>query len=147
MRTCFNWKILAGLAVVGVGLYLVAPNQALGALPLLLLAVCPLSMMLMALFMGKGMAGGQCAQQDQQMPQATGAAPTREEQVAQLTIQLQAVQAQQAALAAQLSTLERAPDTSRPASPAEPVRETEKVALIAAGGSDGRDRTLPASEG
>ena len=44
---CFNWKVLAGLAFVGVGLLVVAPGVFIGALPLLLLAACPLSMMLM----------------------------------------------------------------------------------------------------
>ncbi len=147
MKTCLNWRVLVGLVGIGVALYLVAPNQVLGALPLLLVAVCPLSMLLMALFMGKGMAGGQCERHAEQMPQTTGDAPSREEQLAQLRTQLRAVEAEQAALAAQLSMLEEASDPSRPALPAEPVRETDKVALIAAGGSDGRDRTLTASEG
>lgn len=51
---CFNWKVLAGLGAVGVGIYLVNPGLVLSALPLLLLAACPLSM----LFMGKSMMGG-----------------------------------------------------------------------------------------
>lgn len=41
---CFNWKVLAGLAAVGVALFVLAPGAALAALPLLLLAACPLSM-------------------------------------------------------------------------------------------------------
>ena len=134
MNTWFNWKMLAGVAVVGVGLYLVAPNQVLGALPLLLLAACPLSMLLMALFMGKGMAGGQCERHAEQMPQTMGSAPTREEQLAQLRIQLQAVEAQQAALAAQVSILQQAPDTSSLALPAEPVRESDRGALTTTAG-------------
>lgn len=44
---CFNWKVLAGLAFAGVGLLMVAPGVVIGALPLLLLAACPLSMVLM----------------------------------------------------------------------------------------------------
>ena len=44
---CFNWKVLAGLAVVAGGLLVVAPGLVIGALPLLFLAACPLSMMLM----------------------------------------------------------------------------------------------------
>lgn len=42
---CFNWKVLAGLAAVGVGVLAVAPGAALAVLPLLLLAACPLSML------------------------------------------------------------------------------------------------------
>lgn len=44
---CFNWKVLAGLAVVAVGVFVVAPGVVIGALPLLFFAVCPLSMLLM----------------------------------------------------------------------------------------------------
>lgn len=44
---CFDWRALAGLAAVGVGIAVFAPKLALGALPLLLLAACPLSMLLM----------------------------------------------------------------------------------------------------
>ena len=54
LKMCLNPKVLAGLAVVGVGVFLVAPQAALSILPLLLLAACPLSMLLM----GKMMMGG-----------------------------------------------------------------------------------------
>ncbi|MBI4317839.1 MAG: hypothetical protein HY675_05065 [Chloroflexi bacterium] len=108
MKTCLNWKVLAGLAVAAVGIYAFAPNFGLGALPLLLLAACPLSMLLMMWFMGKGMGGGQCEQQGQQVPKAAGTALTREEQLRQLKEQLLMVQAQQAALAAQIKTLDQA---------------------------------------
>lgn len=50
---CLNWKVLAGLAAVGVGLWVVAPNLIGAALPLLLVAACPLSMF----FMMRGMSG------------------------------------------------------------------------------------------
>src|SRR6266700_4655779 len=54
MQMCLNWKVLAGLAVVGVGIWIVAPQFALAALPVLLVAACPLSM----LFMMRGMMHG-----------------------------------------------------------------------------------------
>lgn len=44
LGTCFNWKVLAGLAMVAVGVVLFAPGAALAVLPLLLLLACPLSM-------------------------------------------------------------------------------------------------------
>ena len=53
LTMCLNPKVLAGLAVVGVGLLVFAPNLALGALPVLALLACPLSM----LFMMRGMKG------------------------------------------------------------------------------------------
>ncbi len=49
---CLNWKVIAALAAVGVGIYLVAPGVAAAAVPLLVLALCPLSMLLMMRAMG-----------------------------------------------------------------------------------------------
>lgn len=49
---CFNWKVIAALGAVGVALWGVAPGLAAGALPLLVLAACPLSMILMMRAMG-----------------------------------------------------------------------------------------------
>lgn len=61
---CFNWKVVAGLAAVGVGIWAVAPNLLVAALPLLLVAACPLSMF----FMMRGM-GGSRPQQAVVIPQ------------------------------------------------------------------------------
>lgn len=47
VRACLDWRVLSGLAVVGVGAYLVAPGLLLAVLPFLLAAACPLSMLLM----------------------------------------------------------------------------------------------------
>ena len=50
---CINWKVVAGLMVVAAGLFvLVSPGMARTALPYLLSAVCPLSMLLMMKSMG-----------------------------------------------------------------------------------------------
>ncbi len=101
MKMCLNWRVLAGLGAVGVGIYLVAPNLVAAALPILLLAVCPLSMLLMM----KGMQGSQYeAQERQALQEETGL--TREEQVARL-------RTQQATLADQIDALEQ--DELRPA--------------------------------
>lgn len=51
---CMNWKMLVGLGIVGLGVWAVAPNLIGAALPILLIAACPLSM----LFMMRGMGGG-----------------------------------------------------------------------------------------
>jgi hypothetical protein len=94
LKMCLNPKVLAGLAAVGVGIYLVAPDLVLAALPILLLAACPLSMLLM-------MWGMQHTQgQGKQTTQEPDVGLTREERIAQL-------RAQQAALADQLGALER----------------------------------------
>lgn len=97
MKMCLNWKVLAGLGAAGVGVYLVAPGLAVAALPLLLLAVCPLSMLLMM----KGMQGGQCETQGRRASsQEADAGPTREEQIARL-------RGQQADLADRIGALEQ----------------------------------------
>jgi hypothetical protein len=53
IRMCLNWKVIAGLTAAGLGLWLVAPNLLAAAVPILLLAVCPLSMLLMMRAMGR----------------------------------------------------------------------------------------------
>ena len=44
---CLNKKVIAGLAVAAAAIYLLAPNLFGPALPLLIVAACPLSMLLM----------------------------------------------------------------------------------------------------
>lgn len=51
---CFNWKVLVALGAVAAGVLIFAPGAALAVLPLLLLAACPLSMVVM-MFAMKGM--------------------------------------------------------------------------------------------
>jgi hypothetical protein len=94
LKACLNWKVLAGLGVAGIAIFLVAPGLAAAALPILLLAACPLSMLLM-------MWGMQHTQgQGQQTNQEADVGLTREEQIARL-------HTQQAALADQIEGLQR----------------------------------------
>ncbi|MBA2713292.1 MAG: DUF2933 domain-containing protein [Rubrobacteraceae bacterium] len=105
LKMCLNPKVLAGLVVAGVAIYLVAPGLVAAALPILLLAACPLSMLLM-------MWGMQHTQgQGKQMTPEPDLGLTREEQIARLRVQ-------QAALADQIGGLER-----EEAHPAENGRE------------------------
>jgi hypothetical protein len=94
MKMCLNPKVLAGLAVAGVAIYLMAPGLAAAALPILLLAACPLSMLLMMWSMHHTQGQGQ------QTIQEPDLGLTREEQIARLRVQ-------QAALADQIEGLER----------------------------------------
>lgn len=55
---CLDWKVLAGLALVAVGVGVYRPDLLGAALPILLLAACPLSMLLMMRTMGHGAGGG-----------------------------------------------------------------------------------------
>jgi hypothetical protein len=94
LKMCLNPKVLAGLAATGVAIYLFAPNLIAAALPILLLAACPLSMLLMRWAMQQSQGQGQ------QTTQETDAGLTREERIAQL-------RAQNEALADQIGALER----------------------------------------
>jgi hypothetical protein len=98
LKMCLNWKVLASLAAVGVGVYLFAPGLLAEAVPILLLAACPLSMLLMM--------WGMQQSQGQQAPQEPDVSLTREERIARL-------RTQQAALADRIGELER--EETRPA--------------------------------
>ena len=80
---CMNWKVVAGLAVIGLGVWAVAPNLIGAAAPLLLLAACPLSMVLMMRGMG-AMGGNENTAQPAQPSQPTHVGETRDEQLAEL---------------------------------------------------------------
>ncbi|MHB8644474.1 MAG: DUF2933 domain-containing protein [Thermomicrobiales bacterium] len=97
---CLNWKVLAGLAIVGLGVWAVAPNLVGAAVPLLLIAACPLSMLLMMRGMG-GMSGDQPPTQPVQSNEPIPAGGTREEQLAQL-------KARHAAIAREIAQMEAA---------------------------------------
>lgn len=128
MKMCWNWKVLAGLAAVGAGIFLLAPGLALAAAPFLLMAACPLSMVLMMRGMG-GMQHGQ----DQPVAATAVATPTREERLAQLQAQLAGVQAEQAALAREIQ-LEQERTAAGPTTSGRRLNETERLASEAAVG-------------
>lgn len=58
-------KVAAVLGAAGLAIYAFAPSLVLGALPLLFLAACPLSMILMMKMMMPGKAEGQPEEDDQ----------------------------------------------------------------------------------
>jgi len=103
---CLNWKVIAGLAVVGLLVLLVAPQLIWAALPILILAACPLSM----LFMMRGMSGSgnQSASQPTQPQEnrSPAARLTRDEHLADLKSRLSNVQAEQEAIARQIAEME-----------------------------------------
>ena len=83
---CLNWKIVAGLAVAGVGIWAIAPGLVWVALPVLVVLACPLSMLLMM----RGMGGSKCATQPGQ-EQRGAHASTLEDRLAELRAQRSAV--------------------------------------------------------
>lgn len=50
---CLNKKVIIGLVLTGLAIYLLAPGLVGASLPLLLLAACPLSMVVMMRAMSK----------------------------------------------------------------------------------------------
>lgn len=104
MKQCLNWRVVAALVVVGLGVWLVAPNLIGATLPLLVLAACPLSMLVMMAAMG-GTKGSQCAAEPahERTPLARRA---DEGQLAELKARLVRVQAEQEALAGTIARLE-----------------------------------------
>lgn len=133
---CFNWKVVAGLAVVGLGVWALAPGVFAAAGPVLLVLACPLSM----LFMMRGMNRAQDAHGDASTTSggrrrpadaahvANGTVPvppavvlSREEQLAELRAELERVRRRHEALAGEIDVLDSAPA----------VREAEAVARAA----------------
>jgi hypothetical protein len=47
LRACLNWRVVGVLVAVGAGLALLAPNLIAAAFPLLIVAACPVSMLVM----------------------------------------------------------------------------------------------------
>lgn len=105
---CLNWKVVGGLAVVAVIIGIIAPQLLLGAIPLLIVAACPLSM----LFMMRGMRQGES--QHVQQPPLYSAQESEihmegqadKECVASLKAQLVRTEMQQQYLARQIAELE-----------------------------------------
>ncbi len=86
---CINWKVVAGLAVAGLGVYALAPNLIGAALPILVLAACPLSMVVMM----RAMSGrGSC---DTQVASEGGAATAaRQDELAELRAEVAQLRAE-----------------------------------------------------
>lgn len=57
LEMCFDRRVVVGLGVLALAIWLLAPQFLLAALPLLVLLACPLSMVLMAWMMRGEMRG------------------------------------------------------------------------------------------
>jgi len=101
---CLNWKVIAGLSALGLGIWVVAPSLVGAALPVLLVLACPLSM----LFMMRGMGGSQCASQGSQARRPATTGLTREQQLAEMKTQLATIKAEHDTIANEIGEMEAA---------------------------------------
>ncbi|MGH3682063.1 MAG: DUF2933 domain-containing protein [Natronosporangium sp.] len=99
---CLNKKVLLGLGTVAVAVLVLEPGWFVAALPLLVLALCPLSMVFMMRGMkgdqGKGQAGSSCGtgSKTQRTGPSSSAEPELNEQVSALQAELRSLKAAQA---------------------------------------------------
>ena len=93
---CFNPKVIGGLAVTGLAVFLFAPSAFSAVLPLLAVAACPLGM----LFMMRGMSRGQCSTADKEREAeaaaASSPAPTAEAEIVRLRAEIDQLKAEKA---------------------------------------------------
>jgi len=103
-RLCLDWRVLAVLAVVGLGVWALVPGLIGAVLPLLLVAACPLSMLLML----RGRAHDRCAARSEPLapPAAAGHADAAG---------LVALRAEQVAIVRKIALLEAARGPAQPA--------------------------------
>ena len=62
---CRNWKLWSALGVLGLLAFVAAPDARATVLPILFAAACPLSMVVMAVAMGRGSSRGRNQNDDQ----------------------------------------------------------------------------------
>ncbi len=121
LSCCMNWKVIGGLALAGLGVWVIAPNLVAGLVPVLFVLVCPLSMLIMMPMMMKGQMGMKNQQlgqsqpeeasccttpQAQQLNQLPKANPSRQEELAELKAQLANSQLQQKVMVREIAQLE-----------------------------------------
>lgn len=101
LRMCLNLKVLAVLGLAAIGIWAVAPNAFLAALPVLLIAACPLSMVVMMWGMSHKMHGNEGPAHSVQPVLPDESAPSHELRIA-------ALKARESALNHEIAELERA---------------------------------------
>ena len=99
---CLNWKVVSGLALIGVGIWLLAPTLVGAAVPVLLAAICPLSML--AMLIGMGSRRGMTQTEPLNPPDAQGLTPA--DHLAALRAHLATLDVQHAALVRELNQME-----------------------------------------
>jgi hypothetical protein len=100
---CLHWKILVGLGFVGLTIGIVVPSALASAVPLLIVAICPLSM----IYGMRGMMGGAHAHGGHMFgAPVQSERPAPADRVAQLRAELESIDSRSAIVAEQLRTSE-----------------------------------------
>jgi len=107
IECCLNWRVIAGLALAAAALFALAPKVALVSLPVLVALVCPISMLVMLVSMGRMKMGDRGAQESEQ---ANRRGLSREGQLQLLEDRLLEIQQRQREIALQLPDFERRPE-------------------------------------
>ena len=106
IECCLNWRVIAGLALAAAALFALAPKVALVSLPVLVALVCPISMLVMLVSMGRMKMGDH----GQESEQANLRGLSREGQLQLLEDRLLEIQQRQREIALQLPDFERRPE-------------------------------------
>lgn len=105
IECCLNWRVITGLAVAGVALFIFAPKLAVSSLPVLVALVCPISMLVMMVSMSRMNMKGRSVEPSEPAPAPQNL--DRQQQLQLLEERLDRVRAQQREIASQLPALER----------------------------------------
>jgi len=105
VECCLNWRVIAGLGVVGVALFLFAPKLAATSLPVLVALVCPISMLVMMVSMGRMNMQRRGSEASEPAPELQNL--DRQQQLQLLEERLERVRLHHREIASQLPALER----------------------------------------
>lgn len=105
IKCCLNWKVIGGLLLLGAILLMMTPGIGTGALPVLFMLACPLSMLVMLPLMMKGInADNQPVRLNQ--VESDQQPVNHAEQISRLKSQMAFLQSQQQVLVEQINQLE-----------------------------------------
>jgi len=92
MKCCFNWKVGLGLGVLGLGMWVAAPDLVGRFLPMLIALICPLSMV--AMMLGMGAMSGKRTPAVEATAEQERLTPSREDRLEQLRLEHGRIQAE-----------------------------------------------------